>query len=383
MKKGNIDWILLLSVITLMFFSVAFVYSASSTIAEIKFGSAEKLFNRHLLMVVVSMVIMFVVSQINYKSLGKYSHLILFTAIILLFLVIFMGSTAKGASRWLSLGPISFQPTEFAKFAMIFHFAKLLANKQGKMDSFEVGFLPFIIWTGIICVLIALQPNFSNTLVIFIISVTMMFIGNVKMRYLLTTLFVGLVSAGIFALTAEYRRNRILAYLGLGDENSQIENVSYQLNQSLLSIGNGGIFGVGAGQSKQSHMFLPESYGDFIFAIIGEEFGFVGLICLLILFVIIFMRGVLIAKNTNDKFGYYLAVGIVITFGIYAFVNAGVNTGVLPTTGVPMPFISYGGTALIIYAGAMGVLLNISAQSGVYVIKKDDDKDSNDLELKI
>lgn len=373
-KKGHIDWILLLSVMALMLFSIAFVYSASSTIAEIKFGSAERLFSRHLFMVVIGTIFMLVISQIDYKLLSKLSLIILVVSISLLVVVLFMGSTAKGASRWLNLGPISFQPTEFAKFALIFHFAKLLAQKQTKMDSFEIGFLPFVLWLGIVLVLIALQPNFSNMMVIFAISVLLMFIGNVKITYLFGLFSFGTLSALIYMLSAEYRRNRLLAFFGSGNENSAVENVSYQLNQSLISIGNGGLFGVGAGQSRQSHMFLPESYGDFIFAIIGEEFGFFGLSIIIILFSVIFWRGIRIARNTNDKFGYYLTVGIMLTFGFYAFVNAGVNTGLLPTTGVPMPFISYGGSALVIYASAMGVILNISSKAGVYSVKKDNEE---------
>lgn len=368
-RTGHIDWILLLTVLTLMLFSVAFVYSASSSIAEIKFGSAEKIFLRHLVMVVLGIIAMLIFSQIDYKRFAKVSQPLLITSIILLVIVLFMGSSAKGASRWLSLGFISFQPTELAKFALVFHFAKLLAQKQNKMDSLELGFLPFLFWLGIISLLIALQPNFSNMAIIFLIAYTLMFIGNVRVRYLLSLLVFSSMAAAIFLLSAEYRRHRVLAFLGMGDGNSAIENVSYQLNQSLISIGNGGLFGVGAGQSRQSHLFLPESYGDFIFAIVGEEFGFFGLSIIIILFSIIVYRGLKIARNTNDKFGYYLSVGITLTFGIYAFINAGVNTGLLPTTGVPMPFISYGGSAMVIYAVAMGILLNISSKAGVYTVK--------------
>jgi cell division protein FtsW len=378
-KKGHIDWILMLSVIALMVFSVAFVYSASSTIAEIKFGSAEKLFMRHLFMVVISICVMLFTSQVDYKWFSKHSTKFLLFAIFMLILVLFMGTSSHGASRWLILGPVSFQPTEIAKFTLIFHFAKLLANKQNRMESFQIGFLPFLLWISIISVLIALQPNFSNMILIFGISMFMMFIGNVRASYLFGLSGVGAVVAIIYALSAQYRLNRLYAFFGVGEPNSAIENVSYQLNQSLISIGNGGILGVGAGQSRQSHMFLPESYGDFIFAIIGEEFGYVGLMTIIILFALIFYRGIIIAKNTNDKFGYYLTVGIIITFGTYAFINAGVNTGLLPTTGVPMPFISYGGSALIIYAGAMGVLLNISSKAGVYHIETDKlDKDKTE-----
>ena len=165
----------------------------------------------------------------------------------------------------------------------------------------------------------------------------------------------------------------------MGDAGSQVETTGYQLNQALIAMGNGGIFGVGPGQNRQSHLFLPESYGDFIFSIIGEEYGFIGLFAILAAFALIFWRGMIIAKKAPDNYGYFLAIGIIITFAIYVFVNAGVNTGILPTTGVPMPFISYGGTAILFYSAAIGVLLNISAQAGVYpkINKKIINKEEN------
>lgn len=370
MKKyaGHIDWMIFLPVIALMLFSLAFVYSASATFAEIKFGAADKLFREHLLRVLVGFAIIFVFSRVDYHIWRKLSKPMLFVSIMLLAAVLFTGMEAHGAARWIRLGPMSFQPTELAKFALVLHFAVLLSTKQDYIKDFKRGFLPFLIWTGVICGLIALQPNLSNMMVIFIIAFSMMFIGNTNLLHLAGTFLVGLVGAGIYAVSAPYRVNRLLAFMGMssGSNNSAVENVSYQLTQALIAIGNGGIFGVGPGQNRQSHLFLPESYGDFIFSIIGEEYGFIGLSVIMGAFVLICWRGMLIAKKAPDNFGYFLAIGILITFAFYVFVNAGVNTGLLPTTGVPMPFVSYGGTAVFIYAGAIGILLNISAQAGVY-----------------
>ena len=203
----------------------------------------------------------------------------------------------------------------------------------------------------------------------------------------LRLLLVGLLLSitGIFAVSAPYRLKRILAFI-----DGSSGNGNYQLNQALIAIGNGGIHGVGAGQSRQSHMFLPESYGDFIFSVIGEEYGFIGLTVIILAFVMIFWRGMSIAKKAPDNFGYYLAVGILVTFAFYVFINAAVNTGLLPTTGVPFPFISFGGTAILIYSFAMGILLNISAQANVYPrnnfeqdIDEDDESDEDNEESDI
>jgi len=361
---GYIDWVILIPIIALMLFSLSFVYSASASIAELKFGSAEKLFLNHSIRVLVAIILIFVFAKVDYHFWSKISIYLIIIGIILLVVVLLSGSSVKGASRWLSLGPLSFQPSEFVKFAMVIHFANLLSKNQKNIKTFEIGFMPFIIWIGIISLLIALQPNFSTMIVIFLIAISMMFIGNTNLIHLGGLLAFGLLTSVIYMISADYRLNRLKAFLGFGESNIH-DNVNYQLNQALIALGNGGLFGIGTGQSKQSQHFLPESYGDFIFSIIGEEYGFLGLIFILGIFILLFWRGMLIARKAPDNFGYFLAIGILMTFAIYVFVNAGVNCGLLPTTGVPMPFISYGGTAILFYAIAIGILLNISAQAGI------------------
>ncbi len=368
MKKniGHIDWFILLPVIGLMLFSLAFVYSASSTIAEQKYGIAEKLFLSHGWKILAGIVVMLIVAKVDYHVWKKLSKPILLFSIFLLIVVLITGASLKGAARWINLGFFSFQPSELAKFAMVLHFAALLTVKQDYIKEFKRGFVPFMVWTLVLCALIALQPNFSTMMVVFLIAISMMFIGNTNLLHLAATAVVGILVAGVYAVSAQYRMDRITAFFGSGDATNHFNSSSYQLKQALIAIGNGGIFGVGPGQNRQSHLFLPESYGDFIFSIVGEEYGFLGLFVILAAFALIFWRGMIIAKKAPDNFGYFLAIGITITFAIFVFVNAGVNTGLLPTTGVPMPFISYGGTAVLIYGGAIGILLNISAQAGVY-----------------
>lgn len=378
-KKGHIDWLIVLPVFALMLFSLAFVYSASATISELKYGGESALFWNHSFRVLMAMIVLIIFSVVDYHVWQKLSKIIIILSVALLFVVLFAGSTSKGATRWLDIGPIHIQPSEFAKFALVIHFATLLVYKKDKIKDFKEGFLPFLIWLGSICILIAMQPNFSTMMIIFMIGFLMMFVGNTNILHLFATFLAGLVAAGIYAVSAEYRLKRFLSYIG---SDSAVESSDYQLNQALIALGNGGLFGVGAGQSKQSRMFLPESYGDFIFSVIGEEYGFIGLFMILVIFGIIFWRGFIIAKNAPDDFGYFLALGIVITFAVYVIVNAGVNTGLLPTTGVPMPFLSYGGTAVIIYAAAMGTLLNISAQAGIYPRTEFHNKNYNDIEDK-
>ncbi len=363
--KQHIDWYILIPVVGLMLFSIAFVYSASASIAELRFGYQEKLFWSHSIKVLIAIVLVIVFAKIDYHFWQKISMPLMILSLLMLIIVLFGGSSVKGSYRWISLGPVTFQPSEFVKFALVIHFSSLLTAKQQHIKDFEKGFLPFLLWIGIICILIALQPNFSTMFVIFMIGFLMMFIGNTNIMYLGITGISGLIMAMLYGISADYRLNRIMSFLGMSD-GAKEQTYNYQLTQSLLALGNGGIFGMGPGQNRQSHLFLPESYGDFIFAIIGEDYGFVGVFIILAAFVLIFWRGMLIAKKAPDNFGYFLAVGILFTFAIYVLVNAGVNTGLLPTTGVPMPFISYGGTALFIYAAAIGILLNISSKAGVY-----------------
>lgn len=364
--KGHIDWLILLPIAGIMLFGLAFVYSASSAYSGLKLNSSEALFFSHLGKVILGLILILVFAKIDYHVYRKISKPFMTISVILLVLVLFIGSSAKGATRWINLGPISLQPSEIVKFAMVIHFASMLSAKQAVIKNFEQGFLPFIIWLSMISILIALQPNFSTMLVVIIIGMSIMFIGNVNLLHWLATFFVGMVSAGLYLVSAPYRMKRILSYFGMGDTTAG--GSDYQLNQALIAIGNGGFTGLGPGQSRQSNLFLPESYGDFIFSIIGEEYGFLGLTLIILCFALVFWRGLQIARNAPDNYGYFLSVGIIVTFALYVFVNAGVNTGLLPTTGVPFPFISYGGTAILLYSAAIGILLNISAQAGIYKI---------------
>jgi cell division protein FtsW len=270
----------------------------------------------------------------------------------------------KGATRFLRFSGIGFQPSELAKYALVFHLCALLATKRETVRDFKKGFVPMMIWIGLVTLLVLAQPNFSNGAMIFLISLLMLFIGRAKLSHLLLTVSALVPPLLVYMVSAEYRMKRILSFFsGVPDTGGQ---ANYQLWQAIIGFGNGGIFGLGPGQSRQRELFLPESYGDFVFAVVGEEYGLVGAFFVLLLFLMILLRGMKIAKNTNDDFGRYLAIGITTSITLYALINAGVTIGLLPTTGLPMPFMSYGGSAMIFSSIAAGVLLNISSQTDMH-----------------
>ncbi len=366
MKRSHIDWILFLAVAGLMLFSVAFVYSASAYFADVKFGSTERLFLNHTIRVALGFVLMIVFARIDYHLWEKYSKVLLYAALASLVFVLIGGMVIKGARRWINIGFLNFQPSELAKFALVIHLAAMLAEKKTYIKDFYRSFLPMMFWTGVVCFLIALQPNFSTAAVIFGLSVLLMFIGNANVLYLMGVIGAGVLGGGVYALKAQYRLERLQAFPQqfAGDfTESALRSMNYQLQQAILAFGNGGLLGVGPGQSRQRDWFLPESYGDFIFSIIGEEYGYVGVLLIIACFSIILWRGFKIARAAQDDFGRYLAAGITLTFALYAIINMGVTSGLLPTTGLPLPFISYGGTAILFSTIALGILLNISAHT--------------------
>jgi cell division protein FtsW len=259
---------------------------------------------------------------------------------------------------------VSFQPSEFAKFALIFHLAVLLAKKQEYLKECKRGYIPLVAWIGGVVVLVFLQPNFSTGALIFGISMIMLIVGGVNWKHIVATIAAGIPLIAFYALSADYRLKRVLAFLGIG-EYLDDPDMNYQVNQAIIGFGNGGLFGVGPGLSKQRDLFLPESYGDFAYAIVGEEYGFIGAVAVLSVFCLIMIRGMKITKHAPDNFGRYLAVGITSAITLYAIINAGVNCGLFPTTGLPMPLVSYGGTSILFTTYAIGVLLNISTYANV------------------
>lgn len=371
-SRGHNDWFILLSVIGMMLFSVAFVYSASAGFADARTGSTETFFWSHLVRVAAGIGILLLFARLDYHWLESWSKPIMVLAIGMLIYVLFEGARIKGATRWIDLGLISFQPSEVAKFALVMHLGVMLADKREYLHDFKFAFLPMLIWILIVAALVALQPNLSTALVISTIGFGTLFIGKVRIRHLAAVLLPGMAAAALYAVSAEYRMRRIMTFIGMhSGEESNVNAAGYQLHQGLLAFGSGGVFGVGPGQSHQ-RLFVPEPFGDFIYTIIGEEYGFVGAAILLVVFGVIIWRGLLIARQAPDDLGRNVAAGITLALGLYAVVNAGVTTGLLPTTGLPMPFVSYGGSSVLFSAAAVGILLNISQQANVMPFQKTD-----------
>ncbi len=356
--KRTADLSLFLTVTGLLLASLAFVYSASASFSAVKMGASESMLFNHAKKVFLSLVAMIVFTKIDYHKFEKQTKWIMISSLFLLVAVLFIGTRELGARRWLALGPFSFQPAEFAKFALVLHVAALCAAKQEIIGNFKKAFLPIVFWAIAAAALIAKQPNMSTASVLMVIAFAIMYIAQVPLKYMLTSGALALFGGGLFALTASYRVQRMLAFVGHHTQHTS--QVAYQTDQALIAFGNGGLFGVGIGQSRQSLFFLPESYGDFIYSVIGEEYGFIGAILLLVVFGFIVIRGIQIAKHAPDAFGRYTAFGITMTLALYVTINAFVNVGLLPVTGLPMPFVSYGGTSMIFSAAAMGILLNIS-----------------------
>jgi cell division protein FtsW len=364
-RRNHIDLPTLVYVLGLMVLSLSVVYSASSTVALERWGSSARLMQLHVIKVIISFALIITFMMIDYhRYREKWTRRILICAVIFLIITLVLGGEVKGAARWLRLGGLGFQPSEFAKFALLFHLCTLLAMKGKRVRDFFTGFLPMMVWIGSVTLLVMLQPNFSTAAMILAISMTMLFVGGAKPSHMLLSAAAVLPVLTVYLLGAPYRIKRVLAFIGFSEDTAG--KVNYQLWQGIIGFGNGGIFGVGPGESKQRDFFLPESYGDFVFSIVGEEYGLIGTMFMMMLFLLLMVRGFKIAKHARDEFGRLLAVGITVAIAAYALVNAGVTLGLLPTTGLPMPFVSYGGSSMVFASAAIGVLLNISSQTDLH-----------------
>ncbi|MGC9077557.1 MAG: FtsW/RodA/SpoVE family cell cycle protein [Candidatus Kapaibacteriota bacterium] len=345
-------------VLVLWFFSISAVYSSSAFYSEFRFGSYDIFFWNHLRNIAISFALMLIFSFVDFKIWVKIANYLLYLSIFLLILVLVISIPIKGATRWLDLGFANFQPSELAKFSLILYISRIIAERYDLKDDFPLVPLPIFVWTMIVCFLIALQPNFSTALILFLIVSLLVFVSKLKFKYIFRFSLFLLVLGTFYGVSESYRLNRLLGYYEFLTSDSQ-SFLTYQTNQALIAIGNGGLLGLGPGKTQQSKLFLPESYGDYIFSIIGEEYGFIGISFVLLLLFLLLYRLYRIAINCEDLFAFVFVSGVVITIGSYTIINALVNLGFLPTTGLPMPFISYGGSAMMIYATSIGIIQNI------------------------
>jgi cell division protein FtsW len=361
--RNHMDVWTLVAVLLLMVLSLGVVYSASATWMMLKWGESDRLLGSHAVKVLAGFLAIFVFMQIPYGVYEKISKPVLIIAIVLLVATLLFGTVENGARRWLRLGFVSFQPADLARFALVAHLSAMMAKKGEAMRDWKQGFLPGMIWILLTTVFILLQPNRSTGAILFLTGVIMLFLGGARLSHIGITLGAGVPLLAAYVVGSRYGLERVMVFLR-GFTN--VDAMSHQLRQGLIGFGNGGIFGLGPGNSKQRDLFLPESYGDFVFSIVGEEYGFIGAVVIMGLFVLLAARGMRIAAHAPTPFGRNLALGISLSFALYAVVNAGVTLGILPTTGVPMPFVSYGGTSMIFSCAAVGVLLSISRQTDLY-----------------
>lgn len=359
MKKRSVEILLVVSVILISIFGIIMIYSASSIWAEYKYNDPLKYVKNQALFFIIGLILMFLVSKINYKFYLKKSNILLIGCIILLILVLIpgVGMVRNGSRSWFGIGSFGIQPSEFTKLALIIFTSKYLMNNEKNMKNIKKGVLPILCVLLFVFGLIMLQPDFGTGMIIVISIIGLLFVGGVSMKF-----FIGLGIIGVLGITgliiiAPYRLARILSFLNPW---SDPLGSGFQIIQSLYAIGPGGLFGFGFLNSRQKHFYLPEPQTDFIFSIISEEFGFLGIVIVVTLFLTIIITGFKISKNCKDLFGKYLSFGIMFQLSFQALLNLMVVVGLIPVTGVTLPFLSYGGSSLLITLCSIGVILNIS-----------------------
>ncbi|MEW5895137.1 MAG: putative lipid II flippase FtsW [Candidatus Omnitrophota bacterium] len=346
----------------LIFSGIVMIYSSSGIYAMQELGDSLYFLKRHLLFLLIGLVMTLIVMAIDYRDLQKFAKpmMLMGLAMLVLVLVPGLGKTSFGAQRWFKIGPFFIQPSEFVKIAVLIYTADFLARKQNRILSFWYGFVPIMTVLGAVSVLIIKQPDLGSTVLIGLVVVVMIFIAGARMRHLGTLMLMALPAFYLFVYRVPYRWRRIITFL---DPWKDPSDAGFQLTQSQIAFGNGGIFGVGLGQSVQKLFYLPAAHTDFVLSIVGEELGFTGTLVIVLLFMLLVVQGLRIAKRANDSFGYFLCIGVITMIGIQASLNIGVSTGALPTKGLPLPFISYGGSALITSMIMIGLLLNVSRTS--------------------
>lgn len=356
--RKRVELTLLIAVIAISVFGLVMIYSSSYIWAEYKYDDALKYVKNQGLFLIIGIILMIIISKIDYHIYMKKANLILIVCVSLLVLVLIpgIGTVRNGSRSWFGIGSFGIQPSEFAKLGMIIFVSKYLSKNEKSTINFK-GILPVLILLVLIFGLIMLQPDFGTGTILVMAIIGILFISGVKFSYFVKVGLIGVVGVVVLILAAPYRLSRILSFL---DPWSDPLGSGFQIIQSLYAIGPGGLFGFGLGNSRQKHFFLPEPQTDFIFSIISEELGFMGCLFIVSLFVIICYTGLKISRNCDDLFGKYLSFGIIFQIAFQACLNLMVVVGLIPVTGVTLPFLSYGGSSLLITLCSIGVVLNVS-----------------------
>ncbi|MFA5871366.1 MAG: putative lipid II flippase FtsW [Parcubacteria group bacterium] len=359
-KEKKPDQILIISVFALIVFGLVILSSAGIAYSQNRFGDPYYFFKHQLFYgVMPGLLLMFIVQKIDYHFWKKFA-LVLFAVNILFLILVFIpgaGLNFQGASRWIRLGFFSFQPSEMLKLTMILYLAAWLEGRNEKRTDLFEGFIPFLAIIGMVGFLIIKQPDMGTLGIILIISLAIYFVSGAKISHLASMFGLGSLAFYMLVKFESYRMNRLLVFM---HPELDPRGIGYQINQALLAIGSGGFWGLGLGHSRQKFNYLPEPVGDSIFAIVCEEIGMIGAIVLILLFLALAMRGLKIARNAPDMFGKLVAVGVTSWIIFQALINISAITGLMPLTGVTLPFISYGGTSIVFVMVGVGILLNIS-----------------------
>lgn len=365
-KNEKPDKMLILLIFSLLVFGMVMIASAGIAYSKIRFGDDYFFFKRQLFFgFLPGLLLLYISQKIDYNFWKKIAFPFFVTSVVLLILVFIPGIGAKiyGASRWIKIGPIaSFQPSEMFKLSLIIYLAAWLESRGERVRDFFEGLVPFIMIMSLVSFLLIKQPDMGTLGVIILIAISMFFVSGSKISHIFAMGAAGFGLLFILIKIEAYRMNRFLVFM---HPELDPQGVGYQINQALLAIGSGGLLGVGLGRSLQKFNYLPEPVGDSIFAIIGEELGFVGVVVLIFFFMMLILRGLKIAKNAPDTFSRLVAIGIISWIFFQAFINIAAISGIVPLTGIPLPFISYGGTSIVFLMIGAGILLNISKQAKI------------------
>jgi len=358
MEPGPPDVTLAATLVGLIAFGVVMVYSASAVYANNMFGNGFHFLIRQTVFAVAAFVVLIIFTRVDIGLLRRWTYPVLLVAVLLMVAVALgFGRSAGGAARWLAVGPVNVQPAELAKLAMIMWLAHSLAKKSDRVRTFSIGFLPHVLVAGLLMLLCLAQPDFGSAVMIALLTFVVLFAAGAKAGYLLGCVLLALPVGYAAIASSPYRMRRIKAFL---EPFEHRQGAGYQITESLMSFGSGGWTGVGLGDGRQKLLFLPEAHTDFISAIIGEELGFIGVVLLCAAFGWVVFRGLRAAWRAQDEYSGYLAAGMTLFIGLQAFTNLAVAMGLLPTKGLALPFVSYGGSSLLVNAAAAGMILNSS-----------------------
>ena len=360
-ERNGIDLTFLFLVLILLSIGLIMMFSASYASSYYETGDSFYYIKRQLLFAVVGVVMMLAIANIDYHILHRFAFLI-YAGTLFLLVVVLIVPTREDAKRWINLGFTTFQPSELAKFAIVLIFAHLISVNYERMKNPRYGVWPFLVLLGVVVMLMLLEPHLSGTILIVSIGVVMMFVGGTDLKWFMlggVLIGVAIVAAVLIPGVVPYAMDRLQYWI---DPWSDPQNKGFQTIQSLYAIGSGGLMGVGIGNSRQKHLYLPEPHNDFVFSVVCEELGFIGATLIILLFVLLIWRGYVVAMRCRDRFGSMLAVGLTTQVGVQTVLNIAVVTNTIPNTGITLPFISYGGTSVLFLLMEMGIVLSVSNQ---------------------